>query len=798
MNNQKIYNFKGIDLRTSELDRSAESSSDLLNVELDSRRKVRKRKGFVSESLIPAATVSSLNSVDFVQVREENEILGLVSDVDSDFLTQNGAAPKYIPHAYPDGSTYNEEYSWSDAVAKGFNSTSYRGNTYFCNTEIPLMKYDGYMIYRAGLPAPGQFLPISVSYSGGGGGGGTLGDLRCFFRHHYQYIDINGQYIYGAYTETSNESSGYTLDSLVNFNIDTKELLGFNAKYLRIPSDQTVGPTSGNDRITLDVSYGVGRTSNYLEGDTIYFDTGYKRYSDNKIEIIGGGPIVALPITAIGASYAYIDVDISELTEDVTLDYIDVAATQPVHRGLISTIRWTLLGSTSYSTGYVPLESLMMEFNGLTTLAYAVEFVTATRGLGGAAIEYYPQLRFDKNQGPFYYVNMFDEGLAVMEDYYDVGSTKGLPLRYEFIDTHNDFIVMGGTTVGDYKNPLSNQISYSDASLGGSVENFSPLSFIAVGDTYEGTISGIKSMTNSLAIFKERQVYFVTSALGTAGARLNSTLSSGIGCSSSRSIVELEGGLVFMSDRGIYFLVEGRAPKEASDLIEPYFAINRELYDYTKVIGVNDIRKERLCFYLPHVSDATLSAVLVYDYYYKEWFVWSGVDADKGLFYHRDSLTALSRGINPFNSLPGEEIFLRQQLTYLKDEQGFAFESATPGVYTRTYKPIEAYYATSWQNNGSPAIDKQYNNAVLVSLADTPWDATLSTQRNYIEENAVESVIYTDLQKTTGISVLFNMFPSKSKSARIIVENKEMDQDLLITGLEYEYSIAQDRLKGDR
>lgn len=178
-----------------------------------------------------------------------------------------------------------------------------------------------------------------------------------------------------------------------------------------------------------------------------------------------------------------------------------------------------------------------------------------------------------------------------------------------------------------------------------------------------GPITALSAMDDKLIIFKRDAIYYLTGT-GPDNTGANNDFSdpifitSSVGCSDQNSVVLMQNGIMFQSDKGIWLL--GR------DLGTSYIGAPVEKYNSTTVQaaqaipGTNQVR-----FILNN------SVTLMYDYYFAQWGTFSNSRAISSTLY---------QGFH----------------TYL-NSFGQVFQE-TPGMYVDGSSPVLMSFTTSWVN----------------------------------------------------------------------------------------------------
>jgi len=532
-----------------------------------------------------------------------------------------------------------------------------------------------------------------------------------FFRVAVYDIDDYGNKVWGDYHQV--EVAAYATNIGFSSSVDAKQ---FYQKYgfalAAAGGTQTIN--SGN--LTLDCHTGaVLAAHNFIAGDRFRPSPDVDALLE--VESVTANSITFTAASVGGDSFVYNDDDEVERVRLV----------------------WNLFYSPYESYGYHLVQQGV----------FAQDLMTATSSSGT-------------------YPSPYTDG-DIMEDVYDTTIVKGLAPKCKYIAMYNNVMVLlnrikeGYSTATDIPPDLRDAIYWSDTGVGSTVETFGPFDYEPIGKTSEGETSGIYADQSGVIVFKENHIYYINGLLTGRQFRETRAPLSGIGCVSYQSITEVDGGCLFMSSKGVYGISNFGKPVEFTDIIEPLFTEDTTGLDLTLAVGALDVLKEKFYMYIP----ATLSAddvVLVYDYYYKEWFKYKGISATNGFIvfendlYHHNGTTAYKRS----------------------------------STFTDAGSAIDAYWKSSWFHRVAASIKSKFLNIILFSLGSTNWVATLKTEHNW------DTTVVTNQDKDIDSS---NRFVKQSldnnlvNSLRFTVQNDVSGEGMLVTAFEYETQDTQRRPK---
>lgn len=139
---------------------------------------------------------------------------------------------------------------------------------------------------------------------------------------------------------------------------------------------------------------------------------------------------------------------------------------------------------------------------------------------------------------------------------------------------------------------------------------------------------------NEFLVFCRNSIYYVNIGLGryVVGEQLNSvsfikTLVTDIGCSAKRTIVQVNGGVMFMSDNGVYFLSpQSVGSNESVRLLSVSEPISAPIDDAVQKINSNYSHRSCAAYYgnryylaVPYDNSIVNNAVFVYNFILKSW-----------------------------------------------------------------------------------------------------------------------------------------------------------------------------------
>ena len=325
------------------------------------------------------------------------------------------------------------------------------------------------------------------------------------------------------------------------------------------------------------------------------------------------------------------------------------------------------------------------------------------------------------------------------EDIYDEDTVKQVaPKGVQIID------YLGAMLIVDHE-----ALYFSDFSVGGNIETYTPFDSFGVGSTKRGRITGVFANETFICVLREEEAYYITGNIFLANYRIQSYKSTRIGCTDPKSIIDFRGAGIFLSKKGIYMCQQGGAMPEMSDQIETIFsegALDLGL-DLTDCSSVVDFRRELILF---NIS----GTIVVYQYYFNEWFLWDD-------FY----------GSGAFDILDGK--FITSDGTDIYREVDTNIDAA-------------AYYVGNFNTLGRPSLEKKFTKATVFTI-DMPEASPIAikTYKNWNTEEPVTDESKSVSAGEVDLSQRFNM--TRSKSMAIEIRSDE-GNTLNLNGYEYEVS----------
>ena len=379
---------------------------------------------------------------------------------------------------------------------------------------------------------------------------------------------------------------------------------------------------------------------------------------------------------------------------------------------------------------------------------------------------------------------------TLVVDLVDPVKTPALPPKCRYIDVWRGQLVMTG-------NPDNvNTVYYSDFDG----ESFpTDQSFITEARLGGGN-SGIKSLDNTLFIFKPRSIITATGDLGVDQFQVDALSDDGVGCVANATIQEVDHKLWFLGRRGIY-TVDREGHFKQSEVIEPKFD---ETYTEKRAVGHYWIEKDLYLVQFPvfledgssdKYFDPTNSFIMIYDLYRTAWYEWDTINMVGGMAEYNNVIYTAGFAKDSSDSLSKE-------YTYK------ILDTGTPDDYADHEIGISFSYKTHWEALQEPSIFKKFLRIKVHSLDGTindfetdKFQLGIKTEHDY--RNVTQSDLTLDFSggalgwgnsawgsfswgEARLEQLLSKLISKKAKSLRTIFTNSTIHQNVLISGYELE------------
>ena len=561
-----LYGGFGVDKSSNKLTKSDTKLEDCLNVMLDDSRNWVKRLGQQNKFASAAIDAIYLNSEERYFVTKASE-----------YSVFNTNGTEFVPFNFS-GLHNNTDIS----------SAEYVETLIFTHPDNPkaTLKYDGSSVYRAGLPVP-TITGLTLA---------TPPALDTWHAVFYDFMDAYGNTVFGPLAKFKSLYGS-------SFTVSTLNGTGFYGGYLKRNfgvGNQTLN--SGSPTITNIIS----KSSDIIVGSRFIFRAGSSFFSGTPdIEINPG----------TDSLLSFVSVRITTITEtspgvwSITFNSSDFGTNSVLVRdnGISATDISRI--SIRCFVGVGASSSLFQEglFTGASAYALLLDNSAATKVVTQVLIAPDPQplsaiydIENSKLRPPLCkYISVFGDQLVF-------ASVGGLwNFNNDFIKYNNDDIVM-----------------YSDISEGDTGENISEINRQLIGNTYDGFLTGLARIKDSIIVFKDKSIYAIDGILLPGEYNLRKIETSLIGCISHKSILVTQDNVLFHGNDSIY-ATNGYQVKEFGD------DISSDIDSSTPMRSVVSIPVNGYIFY-------NGAKTFYYNYNFAEWFIWDNIDASNGLVLDND------------------------------------------------------------------------------------------------------------------------------------------------------------------
>lgn len=689
-----LYGGFGVDKKTNKLLKKETKLEDSLNMTLDDQKNWTKRKGqaikfpaSVSDAVYMNADLNFTPGIPAYH----NKPGRYFATTSTGYKVFNQDGSEFVPHNFS-GLTNTSEISEGE----------YMETLLFTHVENPqaVLKYDGGSIYRAGLPN----LTITNVTSPG-----SAYDWLIFM----DYMDAYGNSIYGpARTySTSSINGGVTYNTLKN--------TGFYEGFLKIAqSGSTIQTLSSVNNTLINVS---SYSADYKVGARVCFRNGSAFAGSTKVEINNSLPdsalqFVSLRIIAITATTITFD------SSDFGQNTIKITSPIGTSRNIDFRNQVRVYVKPSSSSVYSRWSGVSIPMDNSSTLdggAPAGDSVVSSDTLS----EVYDLTTSKLRPPQCKYIQVFGDQVAY-------GSVSGLwDFENRFIKYNNDDIIM-----------------YSDISEGDYGENISEINRQLIGDTYDGNISGMCRVKDSLIVFKNKSLYAIDGVLLPGEYSLRKIESNLIGCISHKSIITTEQYALFQGNDNIYVTNAFSIKPFGED-------IKQDIDSSTKMRSAIVVPMEGYIFW-------NNTKTFFFNYDHNEWFIWDNVDASSGMVIDNEGNPICFSGTNCTE--------------FIDDRNDLG-------------APIVGNIQLSFLHMKKPGLLKKLTGVRLFNIGTT-GNIIMTVMKEW--SSAVMSTSTLDYS-TSPVSVHKTISPIIGQSISVKFENSIVDENMLISGIDLEIDLNQ-------
>lgn len=385
-----------------------------------------------------------------------------------------------------------------------------------------------------------------------------------------------------------------------------------------------------------------------------------------------------------------------------------------------------------------------------------------------------------------------DADAALGAAYVEPVKARNQPPKGRYIDVWRNQLIITG------KRDDVNTVFYSDidsAEYFPSVDN----SFITAGQI-GGTNRGIRALDNILYIFKDNTIFGVTGDLGTDTFVVDNVSREGIGCFAHATIEEINGEVWFLSEFGVYS-ISPSGLKERSAGIKPKFQSGNP-FSFRQATAFQWTDNNKYILVMPSLSALSgenyfdsSTEVYVYDTFWGAWFQWNGFVGAGGFAEVGDRIYYIGRERNQDKSTV--EQYLKRVHADGLDSDYADHEAAITFTYKTHWETLgEPSIFKKFLRIKAHSLDASLND-----FETDQFSIDVTTEHNY-EPNTISSLSLDFSGGALGWgngpwgnfpwgetrlpSLKSKLASKKAKSLRVVFSNTALKENILISGYELE------------
>jgi hypothetical protein len=761
---QKLFgNFKGLDKRSSDLNRDSEFATEIKNAVYRSSGAISKRKGY------HGIAGNKEGGHGLVSYKNVNSTTGAITEelicVDSGGLKKLDTS-KFL----------NIQYSGS-------------GNAWYTLYLDPTLKTFQFKVLLDGVYVLEKDLGTGFESS------------------PYTLLTLSTDIAAMSNFATTLDSSLNSLSAAFLEPVGLTEITNINLKY-NIWSDIDKGDT-GNTYFPTYTGASLGdvelENASFAQlNNVLYISNGYDeliKYDGNRYYRAGLPQPVSYTATPShsGNNHTYSYKIVYEYTDDkgnkITSEAKQIDVTMNHEINEISGYTVDIAAPNLQSGGW-----------DLASSNLKIKIYRTTNGAGGTVFYYLTTLTNNTGAATQIYTDETEDTTfsALTETLADPIKKHSLPPKGKYITTFQDCLVIAGQR--ENVNNVQYSLPYNAASLEIGSEYFPDDDNAAIVESSFGDkITSIAPLKDVLYIFHENSIHTLSGdikALSGVSYKIDLlTTEGGIGCKAHATVQEYKSNLFFLSENGIYSINNSSGyPEEISAPIQPEF---KKLNSYTKQksLSFNWVKENVMLFAIPlEISNgtalATLSAkIFAYDTNKNAWLEWDNIECSGGIALLDNKVYFSTRSAHSSTNLIESQLYIMQ-------DTGSTYD------YTDHASPINFVYKTNWEALGEPTVPKKFLRLKMYAMdSDETFESSsfildVKVQRNYVRDDiGTISMDFAGISgggwgiaqwgsSSWGSSVLQGLktkLPSgKTRSLLLNFENKTINENVLISGYELE------------
>ncbi len=343
--------------------------------------------------------------------------------------------------------------------------------------------------------------------------------------------------------------------------------------------------------------------------------------------------------------------------------------------------------------------------------------------------------------------------------------------KAKFVETFSNYLFLANVTVDSAIHPT--RIYWSNI---GEIETWTSTDFNHVSRDDGQAITGLKTLGEQLVIFKERSIH---KAIFTGDADIPfvfAKTNSNVGCAGGHTVVEVENGLVFLSQDGLYFFDGNNSTKISDRINDTINGYNTNRFAYSQAIYQKTKGKYWITF--TKSGDSKQSRVITWD-------------TINNAFSEYDEMN--------INALAVAYQSGGQEQVVFGDYYGYAYEADISGVFNddefNVERPINGYYYTKWldfddlvNQKGVPHVYVYYT----ISVSDLTFSYSYNFESGDTYSNTLDlsggggvygtGVYGTAVYGASGGSVQRQDLTGRGRVIRIKFSNNVAGESFIIDG----------------
>lgn len=368
--------------------------------------------------------------------------------------------------------------------------------------------------------------------------------------------------------------------------------------------------------------------------------------------------------------------------------------------------------------------------------------------------------------------------------YVQPAKTPYTPPRGKYLTQWRNQLIVAG----DPSQPT--RFYYSEFADVTSPENFPASNFADVPQGGGGRITGIASLDRNLFVFLQNRIYVVEGNLAEDVYRVD-TLSDSVGCVAHATIKEIDGNIIFLSEKGVYRIYRASttyAIQKISGPLDPILEVganNDFRSSHKRATSAVWIAANKYMLFLP---SETTSAGVTYADSDSRVFVY---DIDNGEWYRWNNINALG-GMVEFDDGSGKDVIWFQSRNASSVNPLHRFNLTNSEIdYADHVDAVDFSYLPQWDFQQAPNTRKIYSDIGLdtfkssAQLAfDPSGDITITTYRDF--NDAASEVSFTVSMPSDDMQVVEPLPRRQCRSLGVKFTNSTINKQVVITGWSYE------------